>query len=129
MIFVELRDEEQGTHAVAAVRRLVVDVEARAADVVDDPDGEVLAGLRLAQCAEDRPYHGGRELLGGQPVAPADDARHAPAASGAFGQRRHHVLVQRLADGSGLLGAVQYRDVRRALGQRGEERGCRKRPV
>ena len=76
-------------------------------------------GSALCQLVEDALDHRRRELLGGQAVAPADDAG-AGAGAGAGGssdsaqsaslQGGDDVLVQRLADAAGLLGAVEHGD-------------------
>ena len=52
--------------------------------------------------------HGGVELLGAQTVAAAD---HLDIAAPALEQRGEDVLVQRLAQGTGLLGAVEHGDL------------------
>ena len=44
-------------------------------------------------------------------------------------QRGHNVQIQRLADGTGFLGAVQHRDLFHRLGQRGDQMFCRERTI
>ena len=63
------------------------------------------------------------EVLRRQPVAAADDPRHrcALAAGHGRGERRHHVEIERLARGAGLLGLLEHRDRANGLRQRGEE--------
>ena len=80
--------------------------------IVVDADGEVILGHRLGEVVEDRLDHGGSEFLGGEAVAAADEAGHGGDFAGgeAFGQRGQDLLVERLAEGAGLLGAVEHGD-------------------
>ena len=102
-----------------------VDREAEVGDVVVDADREVALRLRGEQLVEDRLDHRRRELLGGQAVAAADDARgrreRRVVAVHRLGERRDHRLVQRLADGARLLGPVQDGDRADRLRQRGHD--------
>src|SRR5262245_5498796 len=82
-------------------------------DVVGDTDGEMALGLLARKLVEDTRHHRGREFLRAQSISPTDDAR---VVDSSFAQRCHYVLIQRLADRAGLLGAIQYRDAARALG-------------
>ena len=93
-------------------------VQAGMGDIVLDADGEVVLGRGFLQFVEDALDHGGCEFLGGQAVAAADDLAGLVAH---FHQRRDHVAVERLADGAGLLGAVQNRERFRGSRQRGME--------
>ena len=76
-------------------------------DVVHDADGE--AGLRigLGQLLVDGKDARRRSVLGGEAVAAADDLDVGPAG---VGQARHDVHVQGLAQGAGLLRAVEHSD-------------------
>ena len=83
--------------------------------IIDDADGEVVLRRGLRQFVEDRLDHGRREFLGGQAVAAADDhaARlrsEASPLSAGFAQGGDHVQVERFADGTRFLGAVEHRD-------------------
>jgi hypothetical protein len=111
-------------------------------DVVDDSDGEAASrrcvtvrGVAVAglarQLVEDGAHHRGREFLGREAVASADHARHRRERAVLHGlrERRAHVLVQRLAERAGLLGAIEHRDRLRAARQRREERGRGEGPV
>ena len=86
--------------------------EARAGDVVVDPDREPSPRPFSTELREHarRPSRG--ELLRGQSVAAADDPRHhrALAVRVSLAQRAQHVEEQRLAEGAGLLGPVEHRD-------------------
>jgi hypothetical protein len=78
---------------------------------------------------EHRLDHAGRELLARQAVTPADDAGHRARAVGrGLRQCGHHVLVERLAVGAGLLAAVEHGDGACRRRQRVEQRGRRERP-
>ncbi len=95
--------------------------------VVDDADGEAALRLLLAQLVEDSLDHRGRELLGGEPVAPADDLRFDRKRRGPVFPRvakdRHDVQEERLADGAGLLGPVEDGDCLHRLREGSEEGG------
>ena len=69
--------EEQRAHGLRRldVERRVVG-EARAGDIVVDPDREPPLGPLAPEFVEHAGDHPGRELLRGQPVAAADHARH-----------------------------------------------------
>ena len=101
-------------------------------DVVVDADGEVVLRRGLRQLVEDARHHRRRELFRRQSVAAADDlgeSRHRRLAGGeAFGQRGDHVLVERLADGAGLLGAVEDGDALHRLRAALQEMLERERP-
>jgi hypothetical protein len=89
-----------------------------------------VAGL-ARQLVEDGAHHRGREFLGREAVASADHARHRRERAVLHGlrERRAHVLVQRLAERAGLLGAIEHRDRLHAARHRREERGRGEGPV
>ena len=93
-----------------ALRSGVEDLAHRQAGVghiVHDAHGEVvLRGVQL-QVVEDSLDMGRRELLGAQAVTAADDLD----AAALLGERSHDVQIQRLAQGAGLLGAVEHGDL------------------
>ena len=82
-------------------------------------------GVGFLQLVEDASHHRRREFLRRQPVAAADDLGercHRGLAGGeALGQRGDDVLIQRLADAAGLLGAIQHGDALHRRGQRLQE--------
>ncbi len=88
-------------------------VEAQVGHVVLDAHGEVVLGLGRRELVEDGLHHGRRELLGGQAVAAADhlgEGEGEGALREALAEGREDVLVQRLARGARLLGAVEDGD-------------------
>ena len=93
-------------------RQMAVPFEAQVRHVVDDAEREAALGVLVRQLVEDRDRHGGRELLRGQAVAASDHSGHLGTRFGRalLGERHHDVLVQRLAEGAGLLRAVEDRD-------------------
>ncbi len=109
-------DGAVGAQAVEdrAHRRLIlggegrVPGEARLRHVVVDPDGEAGSGRGRRQLIEDRLHHGWRELLGSEPVPPADDAREGAATGRGTGEAGDHVEVERLAGAARLLGAIEH---------------------
>ena len=82
--------------------------------VVVDADGEMILRLLRLEVVEHRLDHRGREFLGGQAVAAADDARQhldaAPVVGEALANRGGAILEQRLACRARLLRAVQNRN-------------------
>ena len=84
-------------------------------DVVVDADGEAV-GRRAVEVIVDGLDHGRREFLGREAVAAADHLEPAP------GEGHGDVEEERLADGAGLLGPVEDRDLLDGLGQGGVER-------
>ena len=86
--------------------------------VVDDADGELAARLVLLKLGVHGEHGGRRGVLGTEAVAAADDGDAVAALNG---QRVHDIHVQRLADGTGLLGAVEHGDLLHRLGQGGHE--------
>ena len=76
--------------------------------VVGDAHGEVVLRLVLGQVVVHSLDHGGVELLGAQAVAAAD---HLDVGAARLKQRGAHVQIQGLAQGAGLLGAVQNGDL------------------
>ena len=82
-------------------------------DIIGDADGEagLFAGFAIAVHREDL---AGGDILAAQAVAAGVNGDTLePAAA----QRRHDIKVQRLADGAGLLGAVQHSDGADGFGQ------------
>ena len=79
------------------------------ADVVDDADRDLVAGKVGLELGEHGHRHRRGELLRRQPVAPADHLRHGTVGPPA-GQPGDDVEVERLADGTGLLGAIEGGD-------------------
>ena len=81
-------------------------------DVVDDADREVVLRLTLRELVEDGLGHRRIELLRGEAVASADHPRHHREGAGRdpLGERRHDVLVQRLARRARLLRPVEHGD-------------------
>ena len=85
-------------------------------DVVVDADGEVV--LLLAEHVVEHGLHlRGGDVLGGQTVAAAEDLGVAVR----LGKGGADVQIERLADGAGLLGAVEDADALDRLGDGGEE--------
>ena len=78
--------------------------QAQVGDVVHDADGELMLGLVLGKLLVDSEDAGGRRILGAQAVTAADDL-DAGASGGVQGG--DHVQIEGLAQGAGLLGAVQ----------------------
>ncbi len=103
-----------------------IPVQAQVRDVVVDADGEGMLRCQLFQLVEHCLDHGRREFLGGQPIAAADDLRQfrepAFTTDVMAGDGGEHVLVERLAIGARLLGAIQYRDAP-DRGRQGLEQG------
>jgi len=91
-----------------------VEVQAHAGHVVVHADGELVLGARLLKLVVDRHDHGRGELGRTEAVAAADDG--GPALEGALAGAHGladggaDVLVEGLADGSGLLGPVEDGD-------------------
>ena len=124
--------EEHRAHRLRRLdvkRRVVVD--ARAGDVVGDPDREPPLRPLLPQFLEHPGDHPRRELLRREAIATADHARHqlALAVGMRFTQRREDVEEQRLAERAGLLRPVEHGDVPHARRERLHERLCGKRAV
>ncbi len=119
-------DEDAAAHARGLELEGVVPAHGGVRDVVVDADGETVARAGGVEVAEDGEGHGGRELLRAEPVAPAEDAgrRHGDRVLGA-GEGGEHGLEKRLADGTGLLGAVEHAERAHGGGQGGEEGGER----
>ncbi len=117
--------EDGADDVVGLGRERPVDVEARAGDVVDDPDGEAPLRLLPPELGEDRGRHRGCELLRGEAVAAADHARQRPAR---LGQRGDDVLEERLAEPGCVLAAVEHGDGLHGRRQRGDEGGAGERP-
>ncbi len=81
--------------------------------IIGDAHGEVVLGLVEGQVVEDSLDHGGRELLGAQAVAPAHNLN---VGASSLGERAHNIQVERLAQGTGLFGAVEDCDALDRLG-------------
>ena len=78
-----------------------------AGHVVVDADDEVALGRGRGHVVVDRLGHAGAEFLGPEAVAAAHELGNRAAA---FDERRAHVLVERIAEAAGLLGAVEHGD-------------------
>ena len=83
-------------------------------DVVHDADGELLLGSILLELVVHGEGCRGRLVLGAEAVAAADDGDVGEAGLVESGD---DVLVERLAHGAGLLGAVEDGDLLGGLGQ------------
>jgi hypothetical protein len=83
-------------------------------DVVDDADGELALGLVLLELVVDGEGCRRRLVLGAQAVAAAG---HGDVRAACLVQSGDDILVERLADGAGLLGAVEDGDLLDGLGQ------------
>ena len=100
--------EQAALRAFRAGVDLLAQLEGGVGHVVHDAHGEVVlrgVGLEVVEHGLD---HRGVELLGAQAVAAAD---HGDIALARFAKRRAHVQVHRLAQGAGLLGAVEDGDL------------------
>ena len=88
-----------------------VPVQAGMTHVVDDAQGEGPLGPVPGQLVEDRLDHGRGEFLGREAIPAATDPGHGEALAirHRLGQGGEHVLVQGLAVGARLLGAVEDR--------------------
>src|SRR5699024_9314263 len=82
--------------------------------IVGDADGEQLLGLILGQLGVNGEDGGRRGVLAAQAVAAAGDDDVVLAG---LTQGSGHIQVQGLAQGAGLLGAVQHGDLLGGLGQ------------
>ena len=76
--------------------------------IVHDADGELALHLGLGQLGVNGEHGGGRRILAAQTVTAADDGDVVLAG---VGQSGDNILIQRLALGAGLLGAVQNGDL------------------
>ena len=76
--------------------------------IVHDADGELALHLVLLQLAVNSKHGGGRRILAAQTVTAADDLHIVHAGVGQCGD---NILIQGLALGAGLLGAVQNGDL------------------
>ncbi len=86
--------------------------QAGARHVIVDADGEPAPGPLASQFRENAGHHAGRELLGGQAVAPAGHQREELALTGGMrlSQRGDHVEEERLAARPRFLGPVEHGD-------------------
>jgi len=102
-----------------------IEVETGPADVVVYADYEMILGRVILQVVEYRLDHGRGEFLGTEAIASTDDAWRGGHNGGAGRQGLIHcadyVQVQRLAQGSGLLGPVHYGDLPHPGRQHGYE--------
>ncbi len=124
--------EEQGAHDIVWLdREPRIEREVGLRDVVVDPDGEAVPGVGVFERVEHRLHLGRAEVLGAEPVTPADHPGHrvALAAGEGLGQRRRHVEVERLARRARFLGLLEHRERPARLRQRGQERLGRERAV
>ena len=128
--------EEHGLHLAGrpGVADGAVGFQRQARHVVVDAHGEVRLGSLGRQLVEHAGHVGRPDLLGRQAIAAADHPRHAArhrqvARCGGFGERSDHIEVERLADGTRFLGAVEHGDRAGRRRQGGEERRRRERPV
>ena len=123
---------EQGPpHAFRFTVEVVIPRQARPADVVENADGEMVLRAGFGQVIEHGLGHPGVELLRPQAVAPADHLREGalPQPGGnRFGQRRLHVLVERLPGRSRFLRAVEHTQGAHARRQGFHERADVERP-
>ena len=89
-----------------------------AGHIVHNAHGEVVLGRFEGQVVVHGLDHRGVELLGAQAIAAAD---HGDIVHAGLAQRGAHVGVQRLAEGTGFLRAVEHGDLLAAGGDRGQE--------
>jgi hypothetical protein len=127
--------EEDGAHAILGLDiELGVHLQGSVGDVIHDPDREVVARAlpsgELVKCGLDL---GGGEVLRGEAIAATDDERiHLrldQAGTASFADRRHHIEVERLPDGPGLLRAIEDGDRPHGSGEGLREVLHRERPV
>ncbi len=124
-----------GTEAVEHCRVAVegnpvvrIELEAATGDVILDADHAVVHRLVFGQVVEDGLGHAGAELVGAEAVAGANDLRVAGERDQAVGhgltEGGADVVVERLAHGARLLGAVEDGDLlgglRQGLGKGGD---------
>ena len=105
--------------------------EAGAAHVIVDADREAGARPLRAQLGEDAGDHRRGQLLGGEPVAAADDDRHGLAGAGGVRLREpaQHVEEERFTERARFLGAVQHGDAAGARRDDREQLGGRERAI
>ena len=119
---------EHGPHAGVVGGERRIERQTGVSDVVDDADGELVAGRLASSLVEDRLDHRRGELLAAQPVATTDHSRCAavgPGIRGAVPQRGENVEVQRFERRTGLLRAVEHHDRSSARGKRRQQRTSR----
>ena len=83
---------------------LLGEVERGVRHILVDTDGEVVLGLVLFEVLVDGEHHRGVELLGAKAVSAADDGDVLHAV---LEERGADVKIEGLAEGAGLLGAVE----------------------
>ena len=96
---------------------LLADGQGSSGHIIVDADGEVVLGSFVSQVIKDRLDVGRVELLGAHAVTAADDLDIAAG----FVQRSDDIQVKGLAQGAGLLGAVEHRDLLDGGGDRFHE--------
>ncbi len=108
-------------------------VEAAVRNVFLDADDEVIFRFGFFEVVQYGFGHGRGELLGAEAVAAADDGRVALEAEFAGGHRfadgGTYIQIERLAEGAGLLGAVEDGDAFDGFGQGLDEGVQRERTV
>ena len=102
----------------SGVGRIGIHRERQVGDVVHDADGELAGGGVLLELLVDREGGSGLLVLGAQAVTAAD---HDAVGDAGLVQGGDDVLVEGLADGAGLLGAVEDGDLLGRLGQHVDE--------
>ena len=96
---------------------LLAQLQGGAGHVVVDAHGEMVLHFAF-QVVVHGLHHGGGEFLGAQTIAAA---HYLDIIAAGFTQRGADILVQRFAQGAGLLGAVQHGDLLAGGGDGGQE--------
>ncbi len=99
--------------------KFLLHVKGEVGDIVVDAHGEVVLGAQGQHVVVDGLDHAGREVLGAQAVAAADNLGRG--ADALFLEHGADVKVQGLAKGAGFLGAVKHSDFATGGGQGLEE--------
>ena len=92
--------------------------QAQVGHVIDNADGELALGLVLLELLEDSERGRGRRVLAAQAITAADDL---DARLASLVESGDDVLVERLADGTRLLGTVHDGDLFDGLGENVDE--------
>ena len=92
--------------------------QAQVGHVIDNADGELALGLVLLELLEDSERGRGRRILAAQAITAADDL---DARLAGLVESGDDVLVERLADGTRLLGTVHDGDLLDGLGENVDE--------
>ncbi|GBC79362.1 hypothetical protein HRbin09_00578 [bacterium HR09] len=106
-------EEHRPLHLVRLDVEVPIEGQGSVGHIVHDAHGKVVLGIGFGQLVVHRFDHGRRELLGGKPVAATHHPRHGgkpPTVGAVLHESRNHIEVKRLAQGTGLLGAVQNRN-------------------